>query len=1202
MIYRFYDYTLQEARRELWHEDHLLAIEPKVFQVLLYLLENRDRVVSKTELLEQCWPETFVSEAALTRCLTKLRKAVQANRNTPPVIKTLHGQGYRFVADVTSVPSAPSPPAISSTEARETLINVAPTLQAPFSEPEPPSTPQGQPQLSTPGRETLPTAERRQLTVLFCDLVGSTALADQLDPEDFREVTVAYQTACAEVIQRYGGHIAQYLGDGLLVYFGYPHAHEDDAQRAIHAGLDILSGLTELNHHLEQSYGIRLALRLGIHTGLVVVGEVGGGPLHGQLALGATPNIAFKIQAMATPRSIVISEATYRLVQGYFVCQNLGGQTLPGVAEPMPLYKVLQVSEARGRLDTASSSGLTPLVGRDAEVSLLQGRWAQVQQGLGQVVVLSGEAGMGKSRLVRALVEHLAETSLTRLECRCSPYHQHTALYPIVDLLQRSLRFDGTVSTDEKLARLEGLLHEQQLDSQENVSLLASLLSLSPPASRYPSLSLTPQQQRQRTLQTLLALSLAMAEHQPVIFIVEDLHWIDPSTLEWLGMLIDQGPTTRILTLMTCRPAFHAPWGNRSHVTSLTINRLLPQQVVQMVRTLVGEHNLPTVLLDQIVAQTDGVPLFVEEVTKFVLASQRLHGHTEDTLASPSVAITIPTTLHDLLMARLDQMGAAKGTAQLAATIGREFSFTLLQAVASATEETLRQDLRHLVDAELLYQRGVAAQATYVFKHALIQEAAYTSLLRRTRQHYHQWIAQALERQFAEVAAVQPELVAHHYTEAGLVTDALPYWQRAGQQAAERSAHTEAIAHLSTGLKLLISLPDTPERTLQELILHLTLGPSLMATKGWAAPETEQAYTRALELCQQTGEPPQRFRALLGLSAVHVVRAEPKKTQELGKQLLRLAQRQQDPVSFLAAYHQLGGAAFGLGAFTLAREHFAQHRVFYDSCQHHSHVVLLGADYGVFCLAWGTHPLWLLGYADQARTQSHEALQLAQELSHPLSQTIALAYAAMLQQFRQDDHAAYELAEATKVLSTEHGFLYYLAWATIIQGWALVKQGHGEAGMAQMRQGLAALQGTGAKRSWAYYCALLAEAHENDGDLTEGLRMLADALGHVQRTGECWWEAEIHRQKGELLLKIADSGQQTEETPEACFHQALEVARRQQAKALELRAAMSLSRLWRQQGKPDAARQLLAEVYGWFSEGFDTVDLQDAKVLLEQLA
>jgi TOMM system kinase/cyclase fusion protein len=1185
MLYRFYDYTLDEARRELRRTRQLVAVEPKVFQVLLYLLQHRDRVVSKEELLEQCWPETFVSEAALTRCLAKLRKVVQADRTAPPVIKTLHGQGYRFVADITLLSSASSPKAVASSEVRDT----------------PASEPLARLEPLVPIREARPVAERRQLTVLFCDLVGSTALAAQLDPEDFRDVTVTYQTTCAAVIHRYDGHIAQYLGDGLLVYFGYPSAHEDDAQRAIHAGLDMLAALADLNHRLGQSYDVRLQARVGIHTGLVVVGEVGGGPQHGQLALGVTPNIAARIQALATPESVVISAATYGLVQGYFVCQDLGEQTLPGVATPIALYQVLHASDARGRLEAAAPRGFTPLVGRDIEIALLQERWAQVQQGSGQAVLLSGEAGIGKSRLVRALVEQLEGTPFTRLEYRCHPYHQHTALYPAVDLLQRSLRFDSTTSADEKMTRLEALLHEHRLDLREHVPLLASLLSLSPPAERYPPLQMNPQQQRQRTLDMLLALTLARAEQQPVLFIVEDLHWIDPSTLEWLGLLIDQGPTARILTLMTCRPTFQAPWSGRAHVTSLTLNRLLPQQVARMAQTIAGAEVLPAAHLDQIVAQTDGVPLFVEEVTRFVLASRRLHGHAQETAASAPAGVMIPATLHDSLMARLDQMGAAKGTAQLAATIGREFGFALLQAVASAEEETLRQDLRRLVDAELLYQRGVGAQATYVFKHALIQEAAYTSLLRRTRQHYHQWIAQALERQFAEVATVQPELLAHHYTEAGLVQEALPYWQRAGQQAAARSAHVEAIAHLNQGLRVLTTLPETRARDQQELTLHIDLGKSLIVTKGWASPEAEVAYTRAWELCQQTRDTSWVFAVLWGLSQVYAVRADLRKHREVGTQFLSLTQQRADAILLAVAHWLTGANLFHVGEFATALVHLEQAYARYDAQHHHTYVTQFGVDVGVFALSYISHALWGLGYPDQAVQRSREALALAQEVHHPFSIALAQDYAAMLQQLRREPSTANKHAEIALTVCTEQGIAYYLAWATIIQGWVVAETGRREEGIAQMHQGLTTLQVTGGGLRTSYYLALLAEAYGNHSEPGEGLHVLADAFDHVQHTGECWWEAELHRRQGELLLQGAGSRRPAAETPEACFHRALEVARRQQAKALELRAAMSLSRLWQQQGQHAAARQILAEVYGWFSEGFDTVDLQEAHALLEQL-
>jgi len=910
-----------------------------------------------------------------------------------------------------------------------------------------------------------------------------------------------------------------------------------------------------------------------------------------------TPNIAAKIQAIATPESVVVSGATYRLVQGYFVCQDLGDHTLPGVATPIALYQVLHASDARGRLEAAARRGFTPLVGWDIEIALLQERWVQVQQGSGQGVILSGEAGIGKSRLVWALIEQLAETPFTRLEYRCSPYHQHTALYPAVDLLQRRLRFDSTTSTDEKMTRLETLLHKHRLDLQEHLPLLASLLSLSPPAERYPPLQMSPQQQRQRTLDLLLALTLARAKQQPVLFIVEDLHWIDPSTLEWLGLLIDQGPTARILTLMTCRPTFQAPWSGRAHVTSLTLNRLLPRQVAQMARTIVGADVLPADLLDRIVAQTDGVPLFVEEVTKFVLASQRLHGQAEEASAHALSAVTIPTTLHDLLMARLDQMGVAKGTAQLAATIGREFGLALLHAVASVEEEILRQDLRRLVDAELLYQRGVGAQATYVFKHALIQEAAYTSLLRRTRQRYHQWIAEALETQFSEVAMVQPEVVAHHYTEAGLRAQALPYWQRAGQQARERLANLEAVQHLTTGLAVLQTLPDTPERTQHELLLQTTLAPALMAIKGYGSPEVEAAYSRALALCRQVGETPQLFVTLMGLWQFYLVRAQHQTARELGERLLSLAQSVGDPALLVQAHRALGGAFQNLGELVPAQQHLAQGSALYDPQHHHSHAIL--NDPGVFCLAFEALVLWLLGHPEQALQRSQAALTLARELSHPPSLAAALFIAALLHQVRRERQLVQERAEAAIALAHEQGMPHWVAYGSIMHGWALAMQGQWEEGIVQIQRGLVAQQATGAAIARPVFLTLLAEAYAAAGQAEAGLGVLAEALALVDHTGERHWEAEIYRLKGELLLQqiVPDASQ-----AEACFQQALAVARQQQAKSLELRAAVSLSRLWQQQGKHDAARRLLPEVSAWFSEGLDTVDLQEARALLAQLA
>jgi TOMM system kinase/cyclase fusion protein len=1054
------------------------------------------------------------------------------------------------------------------------------------------------PERAGAGRDGLD-AERRQLTVLFCDLVDSTVLASQLDPEEWREVVRAYQTACAEVIQRFEGHIAQYLGDGLLVYFGYPQAHEDDPQRAVHAGLGMLEAMGTLNARLEQGRGVRLAMRMGVHTGLVVVGDVGGGGRHERLALGDTPNIAARLQELAAPNTVAISDATYRLVRGYFTAEVLGPQTLKGVASPVQVYRVLGASGAQSRLDVAAPRGLTPLVGRESEVRLLLERWAQVTEGNGQVVVLSGEAGIGKSRLVQVMKEHLAREPHTRLEWRGSPYHQLSPLYPVIAHLHYLLRWRQDEASDEKLRKLEATLDESGVSLPEVVPLLAALLSL-PLPDRYLPLTLTPQQQRQNTLEALLGWLLAEANRQPVLCIAEDLHWLDPSTLEFLGLLIDQGSTARILTVLTYRPEFQLPWSPRAHLTRLTLNRLPHSQAEVMVARVAGGKALPAEVCRQVVAKTDGVPLFVEELTKMVLETGLLQEH-EDRyeLAGPLPRLAIPATLHDSLMARLDRLDAVKAVAQLGATLGRTFSYELLQAVSPWDEGTLQYALGRLVEAELIYQRGVPSQATYLFKHALIQDVAYQSLLKSTRQQFHQRIAQALEAQFAEARDIQPELLAHHYTEAGLLTQAIPYWQQGGQRAIERSAHVEAIAHLTKGLEVLNTLPDTRERLEQELRLQTTLGPELMATKGAGAPEVERTYARARELCQQVGDTPQLFPVLYGLWLFYLVRAQLQTARELGEQLLNLAERMQDSILLLEAHRALGTSLFYLGELAPARAHLEQAMALYDPQQHRSLAVRFGQDPGVVCRGFAAWALGVLGYPDQALQRSYDTRALAQELAHPFTLAYALDFAARIHQLRREEHLTREWAEALLTLSREQGFTQRLATGTILLGWALTVQGRRAEGIAQVRQGLAAFRATGAELARPYYLAMLAEAYGNVGQAEKGLTMLAEALGAVHTTEERFCEAELYRLKGELLLAPASEHRAE---AEACFRQALNVASRQGAKSWELRAGTSLSRLWQLQGKPAEARQLLAEIYRWFTEGFDTADLQEAKALLEELS
>jgi class 3 adenylate cyclase/predicted ATPase len=1057
-----------------------------------------------------------------------------------------------------------------------------------------------------------PEAERRQLTVLFCDLVDSTVLASELDPEELREVVRAYQETCAKVIARFEGHIAQYLGDGLLVYFGYPLAHEDDAQRAVRAGLGIVEALGQLNARLgeeglrpaptqSRQRGVHLAVRLGIHTGLVVIGEVGGGTRQEQLALGETPNLAARLQGIAAPNTLVVSAATVQLLGGFFTYQSLGTSLLKGLGQPVEVYQVLHESTARSRLEAAGSTGLTPLVGREQEVALLRERWAQVKDGLGQVVLLSGEAGIGKSRLVQVLKEQVAaEPQAWLTPCQCSPYHQNTALYPWIDLLERvALCFEREESSQQKLSKLEGFLVQYGLPLAEAVPLFASLLSL-PLTAAYAPLTLSPEQQKQKTLQALLMVLLRIAAQQPVLFVMEDLHWVDPSTLELLSLLVDQGPTARILALLTCRPDFSPPWTGRAHLTQVTLPRLPHRQAAEMAGRVAHGKTLPAEVLEQVVARTDGVPLFVEELTKMVLESELLQEQ-EDRyeLTGPLPPLAIPTTLHDSLMARLDRLATVKALAQLGATLGREFAYALLQAVAPWDEATLQRGLHQLVAAEFLYQQGLPPEATYRFKHALIQDTAYQSLLRSTRQQYHQRIAQVLEARFPESCETQPELLAHHYTEAGLAEQAIGYWQRAGQQASDRSANVEAISHFTTGIELLKTLPETPEHTQQALTFYIGLGAALQIVKGNAAPEVEHTYIQACALCQQVGETPQLVPVLLGLYRFYLVQSQFHTARELGETLLRLAHHAEDSALTVLPHYALGATWFWLGALPAARQHLEAGSALYTPDQSRALVFRMGLDPGVGCRAYAAWTLWLLGHPHQALARLHEAMALVHELSHPYTLAWVRSWAAVIYQLHRDIPAVYEHAEAAVALSTEQGFPLWTALGTTMRGWALALQDQGEAGMAQVRQGIATWRATNATMLVPYLCTVLADVAAYLGHPEDGLQALAEAHTLVEQHEERFWEAEICRLRGVLLLR------QTRTPPaeaEACFQQALDVARRQQAKSLELRAAMSLSRLWQQQGKRREAYDLLSPLYDWFTEGFDTADLQDARVLLEELS
>lgn len=1045
------------------------------------------------------------------------------------------------------------------------------------------------------------TSERRQITVLFCDLVGSTILSSQLDPEELREVVRSYQQTCGEIIARYHGHIAQYLGDGILVYFGYPTAHEDDARRAVRTGLEIIATLGQQETGNEaQDRPVSLQVRLGVHTGLVVIGEMGGGGRTEQLALGETPNIAARLQSLAEPNTVLVSAATQQLIAGQFECQPFGSHLLKGFPTPIAVYHVQ--GERQGLSPLAGKETLTPLVGREQEVGLLLDRWGQTKEGRGQVILLSGEPGIGKSRLTLTLKEHVTQEGSLLYEARCSPYHQHSALYPLIEVMQRTLLFTRQDSDEQKIAKLTQAL--ALYDMQDALPLFTALLSLPTPA-HYPPLSATPQKQKERTFQALLQMMVAQAERQATASVWEDLHWADPSSLEFLSLLIEQLPTTKLLLVLTFRPEFTPPWKPRSHLSQLVLNRLGKKQVEAMIEQAAGT-TLPPEVVEQIRLKTDGVPLFVEELTKSVLESVG----TKDVSPLP---LTIPATLQEALLARLDRLSDARQVAQLGATLGREFSHELLQAVAPLNETDLHTALAKLVEAEILYQRGVGEQTRYFFKHALIQDTAYQSLLKSTRLQYHQQIAKVLEERFPDLKANQPEMLAHHYTEANLIEQAVPYWQQAGKQAIQRSANREAIGYLMKGLTLLETQPEDIHRIRRELDCQTSLGIAWIAAKGWTAPEVGQVYTQALRLCRQLGDMSQMFSVQRGLWEFHQMRGELQIALALANELLNLAQESQNPDLLVEAHSAQGQTLLPSGNLLLAQEHLQQGLALYEPRKHRAHAFLYGGyDPGVAYRSFLAWNLWLLGYPDQALKHISEMLAFLQEFPHPYSLAFALNFSVLLHQLRREARATREQAEEIIAYCRRHD-MTDLEWGTIQRGWALAEQGQAE-GAAQIRQGLAVYRTMETEIMRPYFLSLLTEVCKNEGEMEQGLATLLEAFALTDRTGERWCEAELYRLKGELTLQkfnVQGSAFQAPNTQhltpnvqtevEGYFLKAIQIAQKQQAKSWELRTSTSLARLWQRQGKQAEAYNLLSNVYSWFTEGFDTKDLQEAKALLEEL-
>jgi class 3 adenylate cyclase/predicted ATPase len=1039
-------------------------------------------------------------------------------------------------------------------------------------------------------------AERRQLTVMFCDLVGSTAFAARLDPEELREVIRAYHRCVAEAVRRFEGFVAKYMGDGVLVYFGYPQAHEDDAERSVRAGL----GTVEAVGRLDTPAIGKLEVRVGIATGLVVVGDlVGEGAAQEQAVVGETPNLAARLQALAEPGSVVIAPATRQLLGDRFRLQSLGRREVKGLAEPVEAWAVEGVSAAEGRFEAVRSGGLSGFVGREHELGLLIERWNLAQGGEGQVVLLSGEPGIGKSRIVSELRAQLEHAGARSLRLHCSPYYVNSAFYPIIDNFERALRFARDDTPEQKLDKLEALIVGQYGCPREHLRFIAAMLSI-PCDERYGAVATTPQKFKDETLRVLVDTTEVIARRQPTVELFEDIHWADPTTLEVIDLLINRVRNIPLLVLLTYRPEFASRWSHYGHVVALTLSKLTRPQSSAVVSQLAGGKALPADLVEQILGKTDGVPLFVEELTKSILESPKLRDAGDRwEYAGRAGALAIPLTLRDSLMARLDRFAPVREIAQIGAAIGREFSYELIAEVAPHSRPALDQALVQLTQSGLAFQQGTPPDAVYTFKHALVQDAAYESLLKARRQQLHGRIARIIDERWPQIEATEPELIAHHYTEAQQPEKAIPLWQKAGSLALTRMALAEAIAHLSKGLELVAALPLSPQRDGSELNLRTLLGTAWMALGGWASPQAEASFSAALALARSLNHRPSYLPILYGLYVYHIIGGRIAESFGRAREMQELAEVLDDPELQMAEHMFAQCSNFYSGVLEESLRHGDRISALYGDEQGRHIERLTNQDPLIGRGIFGTPCLWMLGYPEKAVQLYTATERHARARGHPFGLSWVLTYGPWVFDLRGESHRALPILEEGVRLGKTHGIpLFSEVIGPIWVAIAWIRTGRLAEGIAQLRDGIAKWNGWGCHLAEPYFKSALAEGIARSGDLEQGLHFIEECLEMIERPE--WQErvqlAEVLRLKGWMLQQ---RGKLTE--AEQTLRSALEVARGQQARSWELRTATSYARLMRDQGRATEAHELLAPVYGWFTEGFDTTDLTEAKGLLSEL-
>jgi serine/threonine protein kinase/tetratricopeptide (TPR) repeat protein len=1076
--------------------------------------------------------------------------------------------------------------------------------QAPTSEPtgEFLAAPPSRPEIPTPSssRRIARGAERRQVTVLIC---GCEAFASEafmeLDGEDQAAVLRDFQRTCEEAVRRFDGTIVQCNEQALLVCFGYPVAYEDGARRAARTALGLLRDLEGFSESLRRQHKLDLNPWIGLHTGAAVVEA----KEDAVSLVGEARNMAVRLESVAGSGHVLCSATTHRLIRDHFECTGLGPRKLKGVAQPVELFRVQRDREGQSAIEATEPAGLTPLTGRDHEISLLKDRWEQALEGMGQVVLLIGEPGLGKSRLVHTLKDHVlgrmveGEVDAPVIEWRCAPHFQNTGLYPAIDFYERALGLGREEPPQYRFNQLLHRLEQYDLARPEIVPLWASLLSL-PMPDRFPALSLSPARHREETFRAMLDWLHTRAARRPVLFVVEDLHWIDASTLEFLGLFLAEGLHDSILTVLTFRPEFQTPWPAVAHQTSLALNRLTRRQVGELMRKKTASA-APEALIEQIYERTAGVPLFVEEFTKLALESGVLDQEGGDsTRVRALMTREIPATLQDLVMARLDRMEGNREVGQLAAVLGRESSYELLAAVAEMDEQTLQAELVKLTQAEILYQKGRPPRCTYVFKHALLQDALYNVLVKDKKQKFHRQIAEVLEAKFPQTTQTQPELLAHHFTEAGLTELAIGYWLKAGLRSRERSAESEAIGHLNRGLALLETLDESPDRNAKELQFLNPLGTALVATRGYSSDEVRPIFLRAREICGRIGQEQPQFAIMWGVWAGHIVRGELRLSMDLAVEAMEFAARFNDPGLTMEALFMPGLTSFYQADFAGVRDHCGRAVADYDDRERTGFwTTHIGQNSGVTHRCYLALALWHLGYPDQATKVDCAASELARTLGHPYTLEFALHHSAWLHLYCRRGVEAEATAEEQLRIATEQGFMFWRATAKIYRGGALLLQGRTESAIPSLVEGLDEYRATGAGVSLPYYISILGEAYTRAGQFEDARRTLGQALAVVESNDDRCQEAELYRLLGELSLAEGHPCSGAEEY----FCRAIQIAQSQQSRAWELRATASLARLWQWTGRRYEGRAALAAAYSMYTEGFARNELAEAAALLRSL-